>query len=131
MKSYSVFSLYVVKKGEHKFICKKSSSDTYIEFFTKEKIKIENIEQIESLSDYYPIIGVMDYKNYKPLMLNKNEILNKYIEINQRENENEITAKEQLDSYLIDTWEDYVESQKDKVDMEVINVKELIKKNKN
>ena len=128
MKSYSVFSLYVVKRDEHKFICKKSNSDTYIEFFTKEKIKIENMNQVESLRDYYPIIAVVDYKNCKPLMLNKNEILNKYIEINQKENEKEITEKDKLDSFVIDAWEDYVESQKDKVDVPIINVKELIKK---
>jgi len=126
MKSYSVFNLYVVKRDEHKFICKKSNSDTYIEFFTKEKIKIDDLNQVKPLSNYYPILSAI-----KPLKLNKDEILEKYIEINQKENENKITAKEQLDSFVIDAWEDYVESQKDKVDMEIINVKELIKKNKN
>ena len=55
MKSYSVFSLYVVKRDEHKFICKKSNSDTYREFFTKEKIKIEDLNQVETLSNNYPI----------------------------------------------------------------------------
>ena len=123
MKLYSIFDLYVIKKCNHKFICKKSNSDTYREFFTKEKIKIEDLNQVETLSNYYPILSAM-----KPEKLNKDQILQKYIEINQKENDKE---KENLDSFVIDAWEDYVESQKDKIDIPIINVKELIKKNKN
>ena len=126
MKLYSVFDLYVVEKCNHKFICKKSNSGAYREFFTKEKIKIEDLREVKPLSNYYPILSMI-----KPLKLNNDEILNKYIEINQKENENEITEKDKLDSFIIDAWQDYVEGQKDKINIPIINVKELIKKNKN
>ena len=33
---YSVFTLYVIKKGNAKFICRKANKEnTYVEFFTK------------------------------------------------------------------------------------------------
>lgn len=119
MKLYSVFDLYVVKNGEHKFICKKSNSGAYKEIFTKEKIKVEDTDEVKPLSNYYTILNWIN-----PIKLNMDELLQKYIEIN----ENDKKIQDKLDSVVVDMWQDYVESQKYKVDMEIINVKELIKK---
>lgn len=120
MKLYNVFELFVITKAEHKFICKKTTSELYKEIFTKEKIKIDNIDQVEPLSNYYPLLSAM-----KPEKLSKDQLLKKYIKINQKEIDKE---KEKLDSFIIDAWEDYVDSQKDKIDMPIINVKELKRK---
>ena len=57
MKLYSVFDLYVVKKCNNKFICKKSNSGAYREIFTKEKIKVEDMDEVKTLSNYYTILN--------------------------------------------------------------------------
>jgi len=87
MKKYSVYSLYVVKiqndKDTHCFICKLNElTDTYVEIFTNEKIKVVNNSSVEPLSNYYSILEQCNYKTGKPLMLSKKDLLRKYITIN-------------------------------------------------
>lgn len=84
MKLYSVFSLYVVKKDDVKFICRKKNNKKYIEFLTNKKMKIKDEKEIESLSDYFSLLEVMNYQTFEPLMLTKDGILLKYIEINEK-----------------------------------------------
>ena len=93
MEKYNVFSLYVVEKEEHKFICEKIFENEYREVLTKEKLILEDNDKIESLTRYYSILGVATYKDGKilnPLMLTKKDILLKYIEINQNEKDKRI-----------------------------------------
>ena len=55
MKKYNVFSLYVIEKEEHKFICEKISDKEYKEVLTKEKLLLEEKNKVKSLTDYYSI----------------------------------------------------------------------------
>ena len=87
MKKYNVFSLYVVEKKGYKFICEKILDNEYKEILTKEKIIIDENEKVKSLTRYYPILGIaiyIDGQILNPLMLNKKDILLKYIEINKK-----------------------------------------------
>lgn len=88
MKKYSVFSLYVIKiEKDHEvqyFICKRNDrTNTYIEVFTNEKITIEDKNCVEPLSNYYSILALRKYPAGKPLMLDKKDLLRKYLEINR------------------------------------------------
>lgn len=87
MKKYSMYSLYVLEiqngNDTHYLICKHNRlSDTYVEIFTNEKIKITNNSSVEPLSNYYTNLEQCNYANGKPLMLDKKELLRKYIIIN-------------------------------------------------
>lgn len=86
MKKYNVFSLYVIEKDNHKFICERIIDNEFREVLTKEKLVLEENDKIKSLTKYYSILAVATYKNgqiLNPLMLTKKDILLKYIEINQ------------------------------------------------
>lgn len=88
MKKYNVFSLYVVEKDNHKFICERIIDNEFSEVLTKEKLLLEENDKVKPLTRYYSILTVATYKNGKilnPLMLTKKDILLKYIEINQNE----------------------------------------------
>ncbi len=87
MKKYSVYNLFVVAvqhdSGTYYLICQHNDlSDTYVEIFTNEKIKITDDSNIELLSNYYSILTRRNYATKKPLMLDKKELLRKYIDIN-------------------------------------------------
>lgn len=87
MKKYSVFSLYVVEKEEHKFICERIIDNEYREVLTKEKLVLEENDKVKSLTRYYPILDIATYKDgqiLNPLMLTKKDILLKYNEINEK-----------------------------------------------
>lgn len=87
MKKYNVFSLWVVEKHGHKFICERIVNDVYREVLTKEELILEENDKIKSLTRYYSILAVATYKNgqiLNPLMLTKKDILLKYIEINEK-----------------------------------------------
>lgn len=87
MKKYNVFSLYVVEKDNHKFICERIIDNEFREVLTKEELIIEDNDKIKPLNRYYSILAVATYKNGKilnPLMLTKKDILLKYIEINEK-----------------------------------------------
>ena len=87
MKKYSVFDLRVIEIGNDDnllyLICKPTSvPDIYIEVLTKKKVYIKQDTFVQSLSVYYPVSQRMCYINDEPLMLDKEGILKKYIEIN-------------------------------------------------
>lgn len=87
MKKYNIFSLFVVEvqynNENHYLICKYSVlNNTYTEIFTNEEIKVIDNSKITPLSSYYSPLGVCDYSTGKPLMLNKKDLLRKYITIN-------------------------------------------------
>ena len=99
MKKYNVFSLYVIEKDNHKFICERIIDNEFREVLTKEKLVLEENDKIKPLTRYYSILAVATYKNGKilnPLMLSKKDILLKYIEINQ----NVIDKKIDMDDIL-------------------------------
>lgn len=86
MKRYNIFSLYVVENEGHKLICERVSNHEYIEVLTEEKLIVEKIKNVKSLTIYYSILDIASYKDgqiLNPLMLTKNDILLKYIEINK------------------------------------------------
>lgn len=87
MKKYNIYSLYVVEvqngNDTHYLICKHNElSNTYVEIFTNEKVKVANNSSVEPLSNYYSVLAQCNYTTGKPLMLDKKEILRKYITIN-------------------------------------------------
>ena len=145
MKKYNVFSLYVIEKEEHKFICEKISDKEYKEVLTKEKLLLEEKNKVKSLTDYYSIfeIAVFD-KNLevdKVLVLSKKDILLKYIEINEKTMDKESNppyrvipfdknlTEEQMKDVMIDMWQTDVESKKDDMpDIPIISAKELQKR---
>lgn len=97
MKKYSIDNLWVVKvisnSSTRYYICKYTGdkynayNDTYTEILTNEKIKKEDINLVEPLSNYYSVLGRKNYLTGKPLMLDKEMILKKYLDIN-KDNEN-------------------------------------------
>ncbi len=87
MKKYSVYSLYVIEvqngNDTHYLICKYNElSDIYEEIFTNEKIKLDNNSIVEPLSNYYCALSQCNYTTGESLMLDKKELLIKYITIN-------------------------------------------------
>ena len=89
-KYYSVFNLFVITIDEQKFICECIVPDKkYQEVLTRKKINFDKIAKFEKLCDYYPLLAIMNYKTKEPLMLTKNNILQKYIAINSKEEETE------------------------------------------
>lgn len=90
MKKYSVFNLFVVKVDKIKFICEFiPSKQEYREILTSRKISLKNNYTVEKLSDYYSTLVTMRYKTREPLMLAKDDILRKYLEINAPEMKDE------------------------------------------
>lgn len=88
MKKYSINNLYVIEiqneKDSYYLICKRNEiNEKYIEIFTNEKIKSSKILNKEPLSNYYPKFAQYNYKNKTSLMLNKKDLLRKYISINK------------------------------------------------
>ena len=89
MKKYNIYSLYVVEvqngNDTQYLICKHNElSNTYVEIFTNEKVKVTNNSSVEQLSNYYSVLAQCNYTTLKPLMLDKKEILRKYITINSK-----------------------------------------------
>lgn len=124
MELYSVFRLYVIKRGNVKFICKKGNKEnTFVEIFTKEKFIIKEESEVESLSSYYSLLEVRNYSTKEPLMFSKKKLLNVYLWLNEKE-----FNKDNSKDNNIKLWQDYVESKKDTQDIPIINVKELTKK---
>lgn len=110
MKKYSVLTLYVVKKGNHNFICENILLNEYREVLTKEKLILEENDNVEYLANYYSILAIATYKDGRisnPLMLSKKDILRKYIEINK-----------QVESRLsqIDRISDFIKYQQEEIE---------------
>jgi len=84
MKKYSVFNLYVITINNQKFICEPVIyGEEYREIFTRMKITLNEKFKVEILSDYYSLLERINYSSGKPLMLSKEDILRKYIDINR------------------------------------------------
>lgn len=83
MQKYDVFRLYVVKVSNHYLICSKSIlNDDYIEVLTRTKIEVKDDSCVTSLTHYYTSLSVCNYSNGTHLMLSRDDILKKTIEIN-------------------------------------------------
>lgn len=99
MKKYNIRDLNIVKvNSDNKdwyFICKRSNtSNTYIEIFTNKKISIEN--KAEPLSTFYSIFEQFNEKTGKTLILDKYELMKKYMEINNYFNKNDKYTNEEV-----------------------------------
>lgn len=99
MKEYSVYDLYVVEiqrgNDTQYLFCKHNElSDTYVDIFTNEKLKITNKSNIQCLSNYYSIFFG------SPLILDKAELLRKYITINYEANLEKAETFFQSDDYV-------------------------------
>lgn len=83
MRKYNVLLLYVVEYKGKKFICESwRNNSEYIEVLTRRVFKEKDEIKLEKLSEYYPILAIMNYETKEPLLLSKKDILNKYIDIN-------------------------------------------------
>ena len=87
MKKYNVFDLKVVEvktnQGPRYLICKnKRNNNVYTEIFTNDRFKIDDESKVSPFADYYSVLAVCNYKTGKPLMLDKKELLKKYLDIN-------------------------------------------------
>ena len=104
MKKYSVYSLKVIKADDIYLICRKNHlNDDYTEVLTNKKIKLTDKMAIEPLANYYPTLGLQKYGTDEVLMLSKEDILRKYLEINSDpnlENNKDIACEEPDDSQL-------------------------------
>jgi hypothetical protein len=66
-------------------ICKHNEfTDTFVEIFTNKKIKVADNSSVEPLSSYYSILAQCNYTTGEILMLDKIELLEKYIIINRQ-----------------------------------------------
>lgn len=87
MKQYDVFRLYVAKvliNGNVQYlICSKETlSDDYVEVLTKTKVDVKDKSCVSSLVDYYSPLAVCNYSTGKHLMLTRDDILKKTIQMN-------------------------------------------------
>ena len=83
MKKYDIFSLYVVKLSTYYLICSKNLlRNSYIDVLTKERVEVKDESLVTPLLDYYPACCVSNCSNGKHLMLTKDSILKKCLEIN-------------------------------------------------
>ena len=87
MKKYNIFDLKVVEaktnQGTRYLICKNKRNDNvYTEIFTSDKFKIDVESKVRPFSDYYSVLAAYNYKTGNPLMLDKKELLKKYLDIN-------------------------------------------------
>ena len=87
MPKYDVFRLYVVKKmigdSSHYLICSKSVlNNDYIEVLTRTKVEVKDKSCVTSLTNYYSSLGVCNYSNGAHLMLSRDDVLKKTIQIN-------------------------------------------------
>ncbi len=99
MKRYNVTNLFVVEvhtiEGPEYFICKYNVlNDTYNEFFTNERIYVKKNQNVMPLSTYYPEGSVIKGQ----LMVDKREILGKYLEINDKSKQQEYNSLEVVNS---------------------------------
>ena len=102
MKKYSIFSLYVITINGQKFICESIlPGEKYKEILTGRKIDFKDEYTVQKLSDYYSLIERMNYTTGEPIMLSKNSILDKYVDINMPQVENEYYEEETKLSSLI------------------------------
>lgn len=86
MKKYSLYDLKVImvvsSDSTRYLICKYNYfNDTYVEIFTGEKIIISDRSRVEPLSNYYSTFEE-DYTTGRPLVIDKKDLLKKYIDIN-------------------------------------------------
>ena len=96
MKRYNVFDLYVIKiptiDGHQSFICKRSGS-SFMEILSNEKIASKNNYQVTPLSDYYKESNELIVKQ---IMIDKKEVLGKYLEINDNSKQQEYNSPEAI-----------------------------------
>ena len=107
MKKYSAFHLYVVEKDGHKFICEKIFENEYREVLTRTKIIAKPDNEVESLTEYYPLWMRMCCAESRTIkeqfMLTKKDVLLKYAEINKNKIINDYLKEEQEElEYLND-----------------------------
>lgn len=89
MRKYSVFGLYVITINGQKFICEIIAyKRKYREILTGRKIDLKAEYKVESLSNYYSLLERMNYTTREPLILTKEAILDKYIDINRQKIDN-------------------------------------------
>lgn len=86
MRKYDVFNLSVVKKivnnHFHYLICKNDNKDNYVEVLTGHKVIVADEKCVKPLSKYYSDITLYGVSTDKHLMLTRQDILKKYIDIN-------------------------------------------------
>ena len=88
MKKYTLEDLLVVRveRGSNQsyYICRHSKvGNDYIEVLSNHKIMVDNILQVEPLSNYFSILASPKIDFTSNIMLDKKEILNKTLEINK------------------------------------------------
>lgn len=100
-----IYDLKVVKtkmsSRDVYLICKERlTPNTFTEVLTGKKVVAESPDDVESLSKYYSVLAVCNYKTGKALFLDKKDILAKCIEINaykaakkQKEEDEALQAK--------------------------------------
>lgn len=64
------------------FIVLKKKENKYIEIFTKKEIILSEDILLEDLAAHYSIFEIYNYLTHKPLLLSKQELFEKYNEIN-------------------------------------------------
>lgn len=83
MKKYNIYNLYVLTINGQRYICESIIMEKkYREVLTGRIIAYREEYTLEKLSDYYSLIERMNFITGKPVMLSKEKILNKYININ-------------------------------------------------
>lgn len=88
---YNILELYVVPKDGNNFICTYNRiTEVFTEVLTNTKIRKNEVFMISRLRDYCSLLELGVYekgKLVKPMMLDKKAILDKYISLNQKKND--------------------------------------------
>lgn len=105
MKKYNIFDLKVVKVKkdglEYYFICIQSVfPNKLIEIFTGKIIDKKDILHIESFANYYSIISRFNYTTREPLKVTKQELIEKFININSQLRAKNKNSINKLDSNI-------------------------------
>lgn len=86
-RKYDVHRLYVIKENKggivHFYIGVATLSDnTFVEILNGKKIVVDHLDNVKPLANYYSLLEVRNYSNGKSLMLTREDILKKTIQIN-------------------------------------------------
>ena len=93
MKRYDIYKLWVIKSWhndvEYYYICQKIDDFNFIELLTGTKIFINETCYVNRLTNYYPDLVRRNFSTGKNIILSKEDILIKTIEINSNYNFNQ------------------------------------------
>lgn len=104
MEKYDILSLFVIKMNEKKYVCESIiSGEKYREVLTGKIFNLKDQDEVEKFSIYYRGHENVDCEAKDKIFVLKDEILDKYLEINSQKIEYEYYQEQTCLSFIIDS----------------------------